>query len=64
MICPRCKGTEFEEIDCGPDGWDDDITYTSEKCTQCGLWHDGWDENWYIDVDSWVEVEVAEIYEA
>jgi len=27
--CPRCGGIEFRELDCGPDTYDDDITYTS-----------------------------------
>lgn len=60
MKCPRCGCEEFREIDCGPDGYDDDITYTSEKCKACGLWHDGWVDKWYIDVDSWVELEAFE----
>ena len=60
MKCPRCDGIEFREVDCGPDGWDDDITYTSEVCENCGLWHDGWVDKWLLDVDNWNESEGAE----
>lgn len=61
--CPRCGSTDItSDIDCGPDSWDDDIYYHSEKCNQCGLWHDGWDDKFYIDVDNWRETEYAEEY--
>ena len=42
--CPRCGGMEFEEFYCGPDTWDDDITWTIYRCKKCGLWYDGWTE--------------------
>jgi len=60
--CPRCGSTEFLDLDCGPDTWDDDVTYISYKCEKCGLWYDGWHNKWYINVDSWQEVEEAEEY--
>lgn len=60
MVCPRCSSKEFDEIDCGPDTYDDDITYTSSKCKNCGLWFDGWTDKWLIDVDSWRDAEDAE----
>jgi hypothetical protein len=42
MKCPRCKCTEFKEIDCGPDSYEDDIFYTSYICKDCGLYYSGW----------------------
>ena len=57
MKCPRCGNNKFREIDCGPDGWDDDITYTSEICTKCELWYDGWQNKWLIDCDGWRDAE-------
>ena len=63
-VCPRCGCKDFDEIDCGPDTYDDDITYTSYKCTSCGLWWDGWVDKWYIDVECWRDVEYAEEYVA
>lgn len=60
MVCPRCGGTSFYEVDCGPDGYDDDITYTSEVCERCVLWYDGWVGKWFVDVSSWRDVEGAE----
>lgn len=61
-ICPRCGNDDFYELDCGPDSYEDDISYTSEKCTKCGLWYDGWNGRWYVDVDNWRDVEDAEEY--
>lgn len=60
--CPRCESTEFVELDCGPDSYDDDIAYTSYKCKKCGLWYDGWVDKWFVNVDYWQEVEDAEEY--
>lgn len=57
LTCPRCGGTEFYDIDCGPDSWDDDIFYISERCKKCELWHDGWNDNWYDNIDSWQDTE-------
>ena len=62
LTCPRCGSQVFEERDCGPDGYDDDITYTSEICSQCGLWHSGWTDKWLIDVESWRDEEDATEY--
>lgn len=59
LICPRCGGTYFREVDCGPDGYDDDITYTSDICQKCELWHNGWDDKWYIDGSSWADEYVS-----
>lgn len=60
--CPRCGGVEFHEVECGPDGYDDDVTYTSYVCSKCELWYDGWNGRWYVDVTSWREVEFGEEY--
>ena len=62
ILCPRCHSKEFAEIDCGEDTYDFDLVYMSERCKVCGLWHDGWCDNWYIDVESWRDIEDAEIY--
>ncbi len=58
-ICPRCGGNDFYEIDCGPDGYDDDITYGSNICNKCGLYHSGWTDKWLVDCDNWTEEEDA-----
>lgn len=50
--CPRCGGTEFSEHDRGPDSYDDDIFYISEKCLKCGLWLDGWTHEWFESEDA------------
>ena len=57
--CPSCFGTDLESRDCGPDGYDDDIVYTSFKCKLCGLWFDGWRNRWLLDCDSWHDEEDA-----
>lgn len=62
LICPRCKGKEFEEFDCGPDSYDDDIIWQSWKCRKCGLWYSDWTDRWLIDCDSWIEEEDAKEY--
>jgi hypothetical protein len=62
MKCPRCGGVEFDEIDCGPDGWDDDITWSSEICCKCGLYHSGWTDQWLLDCQNWWDEEDAEEY--
>jgi len=49
--CPRCDSTDFDEHDCGPDSYEDDITYTSYSCKKCGLWYDGWRDDWLIQTD-------------
>ena len=63
MKCPRCGFEKFTEIDCGPDGYDDDITYTSEICEKCGLYHSGWTDKWLIDCEYWTDEEEAIEYE-
>ncbi|GEM_PF-5471208 len=60
--CPRCGVMEYYEIDCGPDGYDDDITYTSEICKNCGLYKSGWTGKWLIDCEGWGDEEGAEEY--
>jgi C4-type Zn-finger protein len=55
--CPRCKGTDFREVDCGQDSYDDDITWTDTICNTCGLRHDGWNEKWYTDIEERTEYE-------
>jgi hypothetical protein len=64
MECPRCGGIEFAQVDCGPDSYDDDIFYISDVCKKCGLWHDGWDDKWYANVESWREVEDADEWQS
>lgn len=58
--CPRCGCTEFYEKDCGPDTYEDDITYTSLVCKSCGLWYSGWTNKWLIDVENWGDEDGAE----
>lgn len=60
--CPRCGSHDFTELDCGPDGWDDDITYISLQCNICGLWYDGWVDKWLVDCDSWQDSEDCQEY--
>lgn len=60
--CPRCGGKDFLEHDCGPDTYDDDITYTSYQCKSCGLWYDGWRDKWLIDVECESDEEGAKEY--
>ena len=55
--CPRCHGTGFIEHDCGPDTYDDDISYISFSCRNCGLWYSGWTDKWLIDCDGWRDEE-------
>ncbi len=59
--CPRCGKQDYSDVDCGPDGWDDDIAYTSQVCTGCKLFYDGWVDNWF-EVDNWTEVEGEKPY--
>jgi len=61
-MCPRCGGKEFIEHDCGPDGYDDDVTWSAEECKKCGLWYSSWRDEWLVDVSSWVDEEDAKIY--
>lgn len=58
-LCPACFGTNFIEHDCGPDTYDDDITYTSHECSACGLWFDGWRDKWLVDVHDSLEEDGA-----
>ena len=60
MNCPRCNGEKFREIDCGPDSYEDDISYVSELCEKCGLYHSGWTGKWLIDCENWIDEEDAE----
>ena len=62
LICPRCGNTDFVEVDCGPDSYDDDIFYISDICTSCNLWHSGWTDMWLVDVENWKDEEDAEEY--
>jgi transcription elongation factor Elf1 len=62
LKCLRCGNEIFEEIDCGFDSYDNDISYSSYKCKNCGLWFDGWMKKWFIDVDFWQEIESAKEY--
>ena len=60
LICPRCGESDFDEVDCGPDSYDDDVTYTSYRCQGCKLWYDGWVNKWFDDIESWRDTEDAE----
>lgn len=62
VVCPRCGSKKLKEIDCGPDTYDDDITWTSLKCEDCGLWYSGWTDKWLINVQTWGDEEDAEEY--
>lgn len=59
IFCPRCKtNQEYYELDEGPDGYDDDITFTSEVCKVCELYHYGWsDGGWYEEGTTWTDVD-------
>jgi len=61
-VCPRCGYTDFRDVDCGPDSWDDDIFYISYVCKKCSLWYDGWKNKWLVlndgsNVTSWQETD-------
>jgi len=56
LICPRCGGETYQ-IDDGPDGYDDDITYVSHVCDKCGLKFDGWYDRWEDDGEVWTMAE-------
>lgn len=62
LKCPRCGGTQFRELDCGPDSYDDDIVYVSQVCIGCGLYHSGWTDKWLIDCASWRDEDDAKEY--
>ena len=54
IICPICKN-KMIECDRGPDGYDDDINYSSNICFDCDIqWH-GWYNKWYADADDGVD---------
>ena len=61
--CPRCESEDFKEIDCGPDTYEDDISYTSEICKKCGLYHSGWTDKWLVDCEGWRDEEDAKEFE-
>jgi hypothetical protein len=44
LICPRCGGETHEIEDLGE--YDEDISYMSCVCGNCGLKFDGWFERW------------------
>jgi hypothetical protein len=58
LTCPRCGGKGFYELDCGPDSYDDDVTWTSYECKKCGLRYSGWYDKW-VECDSWPDEEDA-----
>lgn len=60
--CPRCGRSEFDDHDCGPDSYEDDIFYISWSCRHCGLWLSGWTDRWLIDVEFWRDEETAHEY--
>lgn len=62
--CPRCGGTVFTEHDCGPDSYDDDVTWAAWSCNTCGLWYSGWSDTWYVDVEWCQDEEDAEAFTA
>lgn len=61
MACPRCGGEDFILHRAGPAG-PERVTYESDECTECGLWHDGLRGRWLIDVRHWTEEEGAAEY--
>lgn len=62
LVCPRCGNTTFTELDCGPDSYDDDVTWTSYVCTKCELWYSDWTEKWLVDCTSWRDESTSEEY--
>jgi hypothetical protein len=60
--CPRCGGSTFREHACGPDSFEDDVTYTSLECLSCGLWWDGWRGVWLIDCESCADEDGADVF--
>lgn len=64
LKCPRCKGIAFCEFECGPDGHEDDISYTSQICLKCKLYHSGWTGKWLVDCEYWTNEENAEEFVA
>jgi ribosomal protein S27AE len=60
--CPRCGGLEFREVECGPDNYENDITYRSDICSNCGLYYSGWSNKWLVDCENWLNEEGAEEY--
>jgi len=63
LTCPRCGSTEFDELDSGPDTYEDDITYTSYRCRRCDLFYDEWIDKWCVDCDNWADAADAEAYD-
>jgi predicted nucleic-acid-binding Zn-ribbon protein len=61
--CPRCGHTEFYQHDCGPDSYDDDISWIAFACKNCGLYYSTWADKWLIDCTNWRDEEGAEAYE-
>lgn len=47
FACPRCGGTDFDELHCGPDSYENDITYQADRCKTCDLVYSGWTDRWY-----------------
>lgn len=60
--CPRCKNGDFEEKTCGPDSYDDDVTWTAYVCKKCGLWYSDWSNKWLIDCEYWQDESECEEY--
>lgn len=63
LICPRCHSVIFREVDCGPDTYEDDISYTSDVCVICGLWKSGWTGKWLVGVVTWTDEEHAQEFQ-
>lgn len=58
LFCPRCKcKQQFQELDEGPDGYEDDITYASYVCEKCEIYCHGWSYNWYEEGTRWTQVD-------
>jgi sucrose-6-phosphate hydrolase SacC (GH32 family) len=51
------KKQQFNELDEGPDGYEDDITYTSYVCTKCKIYCHGWSDNWYEEDTRWTDID-------
>lgn len=59
LTCPRCGGTNFRELECGYDTYEDDRTWMADICTACGLYYSGWLDMWLTDCESWGEEDTA-----
>jgi len=58
IFCPHCKcKREFDDLDEGPDSYEDDISYTSYVCNTCQIYCNGWTDDWFEEGTRWQEVD-------